>query len=420
MRITLILVVFLGLFTACTAQNETPYVVVISFDGFRYNYADSVNLPNFNDIAKNGVKAQWMIPVFPSVTFPNHYSIATGLYPEHSGITNNRFYNSRTGKEYNYTNSKTTSDSSFYKGIPLWNYLESKGIKTATCIWVGSDAQINGRQASYKITSMAVPFKDRMDSVLHWLQLPAGRRPHFIMAYFSEPDHTGHSYGPFGKPTLQKAQSMDSLLGYFRGQLQKLDIGKKVNVIVLSDHGMAAVDTSHNIFIDKAVAEKLTDRVEGGSQCVYVYVKKGKQTEFNTYIKGFKHIKATVRPNFPKNWHLGDTATVPDLVLLADEGYNIHMEGKSNYYMMMAKMAASSNNMEGKSPKTAVTGSHGYDNTLMSMQTIFYATGPAFKTSYIQKPFENIDVFPLICKIFRIGPPSVDGKLDDVKGMLAF
>lgn len=419
MRTILIFIGFLGFLTSCSSQKETPYVVVFSLDGFRYNYNDSAEVPNLNELAKNGVKAQWMIPVYPTVTFPNHYAIATGLYPENSGITNNKFYNSRLGKEYDYRNSKNTSDSSFYKGVPLWNYLQDHSIKTAVCNWVGSDALINGKQANYKFINQSAPFKSRMDTVLHWLQLPEGIRPHFIMAYFPEPDHTGHSYGPFGKPTLKEVQSMDTLLGYFRNQLQKLDICKKINVIVLSDHGMAEVDSTHNIFIDKKIADQFTDRIEGGSQSVYVYVKKGKQDELLTYMKQFKHIKAIKRSDFPKNWHLNDTATVPNLVLLADEGYNIHPEGQKVFNVMMSKMMASSNNMNSTGHKAAKTGSHGYDNTIQSMQTIFYATGPAFKSSYTQKPFENVDVFPLICRIYKVEPPHMDGKIDDVEGMLA-
>ncbi len=398
MKNILIIIAFLILCASCRKKTERPYLIVFSFDGFRYNYADSVKLPNLNNMAKTGVRAQWMIPVFPTVTFPNHYSIATGLYPENSGISNNKFYNTILKKEYDYRNNINTSDSSFYKGTPIWNYLQEKGIKTATSNWVGSNANINGMHSDFRVVNMDSPFKNLMDTVLYWLQLPNEKRPHFIMAYFPEPDHTGHSYGPFGKPTLSKIQKMDSLLGYFMDHLQKLDIGKKANVIVLSDHGMAVADSAKNIFIKKKAAEKFIDRLEGGTQCCYVYPKKGMQNELLAYLKQFEHLKSYTRDNFPINWHLNDTVTVPGLVLLTDEGYNLHLEGQS----------------------PTKGGSHGYNNTIQSMQTIFYASGPAFKNNYIQKPFENIDIFPLICNIFEVEPPvNIDGKINDIEDILA-
>jgi alkaline phosphatase D len=386
----------LGITTGCSSKKENPYVVIISFDGFRYNYNDSIELPNFNDIAKNGVKAEWMIPVFPTVTYPNHYAIATGLYPEHNGIANNKFYNSTLGKEYNSTNEKITSDRSFYRGNPLWNFLQDHGIKTATCNWVGSDALINGKQANFKVNDSSLTDKNRVDSIIRWLQLPDIQRPHFIMAYFPQPDDAGHEFGPFHKQTLAKVQEMDSLVGYFRGQLQKLTFGKEVNIIILSDHGMAVADSAKNIFIPKKAADQFFDRTEGGTQNVFVYAKKGQQDKLIDYLCNYKHINFISRKNFPKNWHLNDTTTVPDLILLADESYNIHIQGEN--------------------PKKG--GCHGYDNTLQSMQTIFYACGPEFKFMYTQKPFENVDIFPLICKIYSIQPPVVDGKIEDVEGML--
>jgi alkaline phosphatase D len=397
MRKLLIIFLSLTLLAGCTSKKEIPYLVVFSFDGFGYNYPDSIGVPNLTDMAKNGVKAAWMIPVFPTVTFPNHYAIATGLYPEHNGITNNKFYNSTLEREYDYRNPKNTGDSSFYKGIPLWNYLREHNIQTATCNWVGSDAPIHGKKANYNIADQSLPFKNRMDTVVKWLQLPAARRPHFIMAYFPEPDHTGHSYGPFSKSTLLEVQSMDTLLGYFTQQVRKLNIGNRINIIVLSDHGMASADSTKNIFIEKSKADKLIDRIEGGNQTVFVYVKKGMQQEFLAYLKPFEHLKVWSRSDFPGNWHLHDTATVPGYILLADEGYNIHMEGQ----------------------KSSTRGSHGYNNTIQSMQTIFYASGDVFKHNYIQQPFENVDVFPLICKIFHVEAPKNDGNIKNVEGMLS-
>ncbi len=396
MKIIIIFLVISGILYGCDTKIDPPYLIMFSFDGFRFDQADSVELPNLKNIAITGVKAQWMIPVVPTVTFPNHYAIATGLYPEHNGIPNNRFYNCRLGKEYNSNNIKNTTDSSFYRGMPLWNYLQNKGIKTATCSWVGSNAFINEKFANYRLESLSMPFKQELDTLLFWLRLPVEKRPHLIMAYYPEPDDVGHEFGPFGKPTLKKIQYIDSLLGYFREQISKMKIAGKINIIILSDHGMAVADSTKNIFIPKKASDQYIDMMEGGTQSIFVYAKKGKHDKLLNYLKQYKHINSFVRPNFPKNWHLNDTTTVPNIVLLADEGYNIHIQGEA----------------------LKKGGCHGYDNTVNSMRTIFYATGPAFKKNYKQQPFENVDIFPLICKIFGVESTVNDGKISEVEGML--
>jgi predicted AlkP superfamily pyrophosphatase or phosphodiesterase len=385
------------LLLACTRQEEKPYLVVFSLDGMRYNQPDSAHTPTLDKIAGQGVRAKGMTPVFPTSTFTNHYSIATGLYPENSKLAHNYFYNSRLGRAYSMRDTNTVRDSAFYGGIPIWNHLQEFGIKTAVNYWIGSEAPINGKYANiWKKYAERVSFENRLDSVLHWLALPEENRPRFIMCYFNEPDHSGHIHGPFGKKTYDVIQNLDSLLGYFMQELSKLDIAGQVNVIVLSDHGMADVDSAKNRYIEKKIAEKYIERMEGSSQSAYIYPKTGMKDSLIAYMEQFEHIHAIERKDFPDNWHLNDTAIVPNLIFLADEGYNILVEGKM--------------------PRTG--GCHGYDNALESMQAIFYAYGPAFKTNHQQPLFENVDLYPLICNIYKVEPPYVDGQLDRVQGML--
>ncbi|MBN2613539.1 MAG: alkaline phosphatase family protein, partial [Bacteroidales bacterium] len=247
--------------TGCSKEKEIPYLVIISFDGFRWDYADSCNTPFLDYMAHAGVKAEYLEPGFPTVTFPNHYAIATGLYPGNCGLVHNNFYDKKTGRFYSIGNRNAVEDSMFYKGVPLWNLLQQHKIKTATCFWVGSEAPVNGMYANYWMKyDGSLPFKSRIDTVIAWLRKPENERPRLVMAYFSEPDHIGHEAGPFTPETNSVAESMDSLMGYFFNQLKKTKLRNKVNIIVLSDHGMAKVDSSQNIVLNNYIKKNWIER----------------------------------------------------------------------------------------------------------------------------------------------------------------
>jgi len=197
-----ILIGSIGLFS-CKQSNRSdqnsqtqPYLVMLSLDGFRWDYADKVPTPNLDKIAKMGVKAESLQPSFPSKTFPNHYTIATGLYPDHHGIVLNAFYDPETDRYYSIRDRKTVEDGTFYGGEPIWNTAEKQGVKAGTFFWVGSDADIQKMHPSYwKKYEHNFPFEQRIDSVISWLQLPEEKRPHLILWYMHEPDSKGHRYG---------------------------------------------------------------------------------------------------------------------------------------------------------------------------------------------------------------------------------
>lgn len=229
-------------FSSCSnlkVDRDRPYVVMVSLDAFRWDYDSIYRTPVLDDIARHGVMAERLIPSFPTKTFPNHYTIATGLYPDHHGLVNNSFYAPDLDLVYRIGDRAMVSNGEFYGGEPLWVTARKQGMKSASFYWVGSEAPIQGIQPDYwKVFDDEVAFGDRVDTVLNWLSLPAVKRPHLVTLYFEEPDAISHSYGPFSPETGAVVTSLDSLLGVLRQGLSRLPHSKNINLIVLSDHGM--------------------------------------------------------------------------------------------------------------------------------------------------------------------------------------
>ena len=224
---------------------------MVSFDGFRYDYVDMCDTPNFDKIAQNGVKANALIPVFPSLTFPNHYSIATGSYAATHNITGNKFYDKTLKREYSLYKKNTVRDPVFYKSEPIWVTAERQGLKSASYFWVGSEAPIKGYSPSiFKYYDGDVPFKTRIDSIITWFELPEKQRPNLAMLYFSEPDQTGHNLGVDNIEIISVIEEMDGVLGYLINRLKTLDIYSELDIIIVSDHGMTNVSKDRRVIID--------------------------------------------------------------------------------------------------------------------------------------------------------------------------
>ncbi len=250
-------------------SQQKPYVVMLSLDGFRWDYTQKVNTPNFDYIAAHGVKAESLKPSFPSKTFPNHYSIATGLYPGHHGIVLNSFYDPKTNRYYSVSDRQMVEDGSFYGGEPIWNTAKKQGIKTASFFWVGSEADIQGMHPDYwKKFDSHIPFGQRIDTVIGWLNLPEKERPHLILFYMEEPDGIGHHFGPDSKEIKQEVVYLDSLVGVFIHKMNNLPISGQINFIIVSDHGMTELSPSRTSYIyDYIKKEQLVKAV--GSNPVY-------------------------------------------------------------------------------------------------------------------------------------------------------
>ncbi|MBL0735449.1 alkaline phosphatase family protein [Flavobacterium sp. GN10] len=386
---------FLLLTTFLQAQNsKNNYVVLVSMDGFRWDYGKMYNLPNLKQIEKEGVHAKSMKPSYPSKTFPNHYSIVTGLYPDHHGIINNVFYDASLNQSFSLS-SNAKNDSRFYGGNPIWNLAEQQGVKTASFFWPGSD--IDKRNPSYfKNYDGKIPYGARIDTVMKWLQLPEKQRPHLVTLYFDEPDHTGHNFGPLSPKTEKTVIKMDSIIGEISRRLDQLPIGKKINLIIVSDHGMATISNDKKVAVLDYLKPEWLGYKDVINPIMSLQAKPGYQDSISNALKKVPHIKFWKSTEVPKRLHYGTNPRVHDFVIEADKGWSL--------------VSKESTHING--------GTHGYDNEEKDMHAIFYAKGPAFKVNKKVKTFQNVSVYPLIAHILGLQVGEIDGKFSDVKSML--
>jgi alkaline phosphatase D len=376
-------------------SDKNAYVVLVSMDGFRWDYARQFNLPNLKQIAKEGVHAKSMRPSYPSKTFPNHYSIVTGLYPDHHGIINNAFYDTALNESFSLsTNAK--NDSRFYGGNPIWNVAEQQGVKTASFFWPGSDTD-QKRPTYYKNYDDKVSYGTRIDTVIKWLQLPEKERPHLITLYFDEPDHTGHDFGPLSPENKKMVIKMDSIMGQLSSKLNQLAIGKQINLIIVSDHGMTDISNDKKVAVLDYIKPEWLGYKTVINPIMSLEAKAGFQDSIALALKKVPHIKFWKSTDVPKRLHYGTNPRVHDFVIEAKKGYSL--------------VSKIDQNIKG--------GTHGYDNKEKDMHAIFYAKGPAFKVDKKVGTFQNVSVYPLIAHILGLQIDEVDGKLSDVKTMLA-
>jgi alkaline phosphatase D len=393
--------IIFGLFIfSCKTSKQTEeehYVVMLSVDGFRWDYPDSISTPNLDFIASKGVKAKSLKPCFPTKTFPNHYSMATGLYPDHHGIVLNNFYAPDMDKHYSIGNREVVENGNFYGGEPIWVTAEKQDVISASFFWVGSEAPVKGIRPTYwKRYDHYFPFEQRIDSVIAWLQLPENKRPHLILWYIHEPDSKGHDFGPDSKEIEETVIYLDSLIGVFINKVEQLPYSDKINIIITSDHGMCNISTDRNVILDEYIQSDWFEHIKGGNP---VYCLDAKDEYYDTAficLNLMPHVKVWEHGKLPKRLNYGTNPRTLDFIIAADSSWSIRWKKQRPY----------------------AGGTHGYDNDNTDMHAIFYAMGPAFKINYIHPTFNNVDIYPLISEILKLQPAEVDGKLENVSEML--
>lgn len=385
-------------------QRSKPYVVLVSCDGFRYDYARRYSAKNILALASRGASApEGMIPAYPSLTFPNHYTIVTGLYPEHHGIVGNSFYDPARSQVYDSHDAGNVSDGSWYGGTPLWVLAEQQGMRAASFFWVGSEADIEGVRPSYYLKfDRTIPNGDRVQQVLKWLGLPPEERPHFITLYFSDTDDAGHQYGPDSPQVAQAVRELDYEIGTLISGIAHLKL--PVDVFVVADHGMTTtrdgVVQLEQYGLDpsalrNATGQYLYAKSDGDAQKVYDDLR-AKSDKFVVYR----------RAQVPAHLHFDSNPRAGDPIVVARGPFLIRAGGSA------------------PAPNRAQAGSHGYDPALLpEMKAIFCAAGPDIRPGTRLPAFENVDLYPLIAKILGLdithlnsGPP--DGKLEVLRAML--
>jgi alkaline phosphatase D len=380
------------------AQQTKPYVVLVSLDGFRWDYGAKYGATNLAHIAAEGASApDGMIPSFPSITFPNHLALVTGLYPEHHGIIENNFYDP-TRKEKYASRDASVQDGTWYHGVPLWILAEKQGMRSACFYWPGSEAEIDGtRPSHYLHYDGKIPYEQRVDQVIAWLKLPAAERPHFITLYFSEPDGTGHETGPESEQTAAVVRRVDSVVGTLAADLKALHL--PIDLIVVSDHGMETVQGN---WIDLDKFTDLSQFVTDGS-LIYPPSEEAAARAYQQLKGASDKFAVYRRADVPAHLHFNENVREGDPVVIPTGPYMIRVHA--------------SETPEIEQPK--VKGEHGYDPSQMkSMRAIFYAEGPDIVAGAKLAPFENIDVYPFIAEILGLKIGKIDGHADSLQGIL--
>jgi len=390
-------------FSICLFAGE-PYVIMVSFDGFRYDYDTKTETPNLDYMRDHGTKAESIQPVFPSKTFPNHYALATGAYAATNMITANTFYDYEYDAVYKIADKDKVRDAKWYKAEPIWATAERQNVKAASYFWVGSEAPIKGYPPSIvKAYEHNFPFKARVDSVMSWLQLAEEIRPHLVMLYFHEPDSAGHKFGPENPDLITTIEYMDDILGYILNGINNLDIADEINLVLVSDHGMTTISQDRIIYLDDHVSDMDAIFTYSGDPVAQIHLKKQNDVIADRMEKQLKQIENMTtyrRDEVPDRYHFVNRNT-GEFVLVADEGWLILTKGE-----------------EYKS-----NGTHGYDPAVKNMHGIFYAMGPRIKSNHKIGTFENIHVYPLICDLLGIkpyadAPDAPQGKLEVLEEIL--
>lgn len=389
--LTLILTIT-ALLSACAKNDQVT--VIISLDGFRWDYTQWYDTPFLDRMAEEGVEAA-LIPSYPSKTFPNHYTLATGLYPDHHGIIGNKFINRATGKKFSLSNREVKHDAHYYGGEPIWLTAQRQGLRTAVFYWPGSDVAVQGKYPDKYFNYDQEPrltFGQRIDGILKQLRRPEAKRPQLIMAYFEQPDHNGHVYGPQAKQTRIAVMEIDKLISNLYERIQKLPISDNVNFIVVSDHGMTLTMPEKHINARQYLKKEWYYDIEGDAPA-NVYAREGCADSICQALQGVDHIRVWHRTEVPYYLHYGTNENVGDVVIDTELGW-LFSDKKAEY-----------------------GGTHGYDPSYNDMHALFRAVGPAFK--HISLPhFPNVDVYPLLCHLLGIEPAPNDGSLNIVKRML--
>lgn len=383
-----------------TEQQSKPYVILISADGFRSDFSVKYGAAFLQSRVAVGIKADAMIPSYPTLTFPNHYSIISGLYPAHHGLVNNRYFDVNSGNEYSMGNKKMVAEGKWYGGTPLWVLAEQQGMLSASFYWVASEADIQGVRPSYFYTySENIPIEQRIQAVKNWLSLPLEKRPHMITFYFPQVDHDAHEYGPEHPQVGKAVDFVDQSIAKLQAALDPLNL--PINYVFVSDHGMTQVNTEQTLS-KPTVLDTASYRVPSGEALLHVYAKNPSTLSVTLEaLRKEKSFQTYLLDETPAHWHYRK----------ADDTFN---------RLGDILLVPNHPNIFNLSPRKTSPGKHGFDNHHPDMQASFQAWGPAFKKGITIPAFENVHVYPMIAKILglRVDESKIDGKIEQLNPIL--
>tara|TARA_R110002126_G_scaffold38993_29_gene116097 strand:- start:401 stop:1678 length:1278 start_codon:yes stop_codon:yes gene_type:complete len=379
--------------------EQEPVVLLIALDGFSQQYLGKYPAPNIQQLIALGVVADAMQPAFPTKTFPNHYSVVTGLYPGNHGIIENNIYDQDFDAIFRMSKPEEVTHARWWLGEPIWVTAELQGIKTGTYFYPGSEAAIKGVRPSYwQAYDGDINNTERVASVLQWLRLPQAQRPRFLTLYFSTIDDAGHRYGPNSTQVKAAVAEVDQAIGQLISGLKKQNLFNKVNLILFSDHGMAEVPAEQVIVVDNLFDTTKAALTLWTPEIVSIFPKAGELESIYQQLKTGLPASAKVyrKTDLPERWHYRQSKRVAPLLIIPEPGWRLMQQSQQQRWLA-------------RSSANSVTGSHGYDNIAPEMQAIFIGHGPAFARGQTIGPFANIELYNLMCAILEITPAPNDG-----------
>jgi predicted AlkP superfamily pyrophosphatase or phosphodiesterase len=384
-------------------QHGSQAVVLVALDGFHPDYLKRAPARHLRRLAGEGVRARWMIPVFPTLTFPNFYSIATGLYPEHHGIVSNTIKDTVLGR-FTLRDTAAARDPRWWGGEPIWVTAVKQGSRAATFFWPGSDVAIGGvRPTYYKDYDGSVPNTERVRQVLEWLSLPPDSAPALVTLYLGDVDQAGHDFGPASPETDSAIARVDRAVGALLQGMQKRGLDRRVNVIVLSDHGMTELKPGRLIYLDDYVDTATVDVVDLGPMASLNPRGGNEAGLYRRLEEAHPHLTVYRKAQVPEQLHYRAHHRIPAIIGVADEGWAVTTRGA----------------VAARSGRRPLRGHHGYPPSVPAMRALFLARGPRLARRTVVEPFENIHVYSLVAHLLGLTPAPTDGSLDSIKSVLS-
>ena len=383
-------------------------VILISIDGMRNDYLELYKPPTLNRLAAEGVRAKWMQPAYPTKTFPNHYTIATGLYPDNHGLIENNMYDAERNKVFSLSDRSAVQDPAWWSGEPIWVTATKAGRVAGAYFFPGTETLIQGLAPKYwKDYDGKVPNEQRVDTVLSWFMLPPAERPTMITMYFSDVDDAGHAHGPESTETRDALLKVDSNIERLTSGLKSIGADRKTNLIIVSDHGMAPFKIRDAIVLDTMFDAKDAERIFWVGEFTQIFPKPGREDAIYDAIKAKLPSNAKIyrKGEFPARFKFGKAKRIATLVVVPDPGTII--TNKERY---------------ARSEKEGILdrqrGGHGYDNAHPLMRAIFIGYGPKFKRRFVAEPFESVDVYNLMTRILKLKPAKNDGDWSRIRQVI--
>jgi predicted AlkP superfamily pyrophosphatase or phosphodiesterase len=386
-----------GARSRATAQSVEPILVLLSFDGWRWDYTDRFDVPNLRRLAARGVRVRELIPSFPALTFPNHYTLVTGLYPEHHGIVANVMNDPAMPERFTMS-ADTSRDAAWWGGEPIWVTAIKQGRRAATMFWPGSEVAVrNVRPTYWKPFDSKLPATARTAQAIDWLALPEPDRPSVITIYQEIVDHAGHEFGPDSAEVAAAAAELDRNLGVLTGEIDRLNLAGRTTVVVVSDHGMAALAPQRIIWLDDYIDVETVDATEWEGLLELSPKNTSAATVDRLYTQlrnAHPRLRVFTRDTLPEHLRHGVNPRIPSIIGLPDDGWVVTTRQRR---------------LQHKDDWAPNRGGHGFDTAYRDMHALFAAAGPTVVQGLVVPSMENVHVYEFLCAAAKLTPAPNDG-----------